>query len=61
MPIETHISTTVDLTRTVENLSDQERVEWLTALLESITEEGTIATLRSLVNDPKWNDQAPNP
>jgi len=55
--MNTHISSELDLTDAIKMLNDRNRVEWITALLETIQEEGTIGTVRELVNDPKWNDQ----
>jgi len=57
MPIKTYIGCEVDLSDAVEMLTDDTRVNWITALLETVKEEGTIDVIRELVNDPKWNDQ----
>jgi len=59
MELQTHISADIDLSDTIKMLNDRERIEWMTALLETIREEGTIDAARTLVNDPRWNDQAP--
>ena len=40
-------------------LSDKERIEWVSALLETISEEGTIDAIRGIVNNPLWDDQKP--
>lgn len=57
MKIKTPISAEIDLTNTIELLTDQDRIEWITALLETISEEGTIGVIRDLVNNLRWNDQ----
>ena len=58
MELKTHISVEVDLSDAIEMLSDRERVEWATALLETIGEEGTIGVMRDLVNNSRWDDQS---
>lgn len=57
MKLKTTISAQISLSQTIESLSDRERVEWMTALLETISEDGTIAVLRDLVAQEQWNDQ----
>lgn len=59
MMIKTSIVAKIDLSTTVEMLSDKERVLWMMALLETIDEEGTIDLLRSIVNNPQWNYTSP--
>jgi hypothetical protein len=51
-----YITAEVKLSDTIQLLSDQERIQWITALLETISEEGTIETVRALVNETRWND-----
>ncbi|OHD23029.1 MAG: hypothetical protein A2Y38_23330 [Spirochaetes bacterium GWB1_59_5] len=60
MELKTHISVEVDLSDAIRMLNDRERVEWATALLETISEEGTIGVMRGLVNNSQWDDQSPN-
>ena len=60
MELKTHILVEVDLSDAIRMLSDRERVEWATALLETISEEGTIGALRDLVAQSQWDDQSPN-
>jgi hypothetical protein len=48
----------IDLGQIIKDMyRDSERIHIVRAVLNSITEEGTIAILREIVNDPKWNDQ----
>lgn len=56
MELKTHISVEVSLSDAIRMLSDIDRVQWATALLETIGEEGTIGVIRDLVNDSKWDD-----
>ena len=51
-----YISAEVNLTATIQLLSDRERIAWITALLETISEEGTIEAVRTLVTEERWND-----
>lgn len=60
MELKTHISVEVDLSDAIRMLNDRERVEWASALLETISEEGTIGVMRDLVNNSQWDDQSPN-
>lgn len=39
-------------------LKDPERVFMLLQILETVEFQGTITTIRELVNDPKWDDKA---
>ena len=55
--LQTHISVEVDLADAISLLHDRERVAWVTALLETISEEGTISILRDLVNNSQWDDK----
>lgn len=57
--LQTHVTADIDLSDTIEMLNDGDRLEWMTALLETIKDEGTIDAARALVNDPRWNDQDP--
>jgi len=54
--LKTHVSVEISLSDAIIMLSDRERVEWATALLETINEEGTIAVIRDLVAQSQWND-----
>lgn len=36
---------------------DQDRIRLVRAVLEAIEFKGTITEIRSLVNDPKWDDK----
>ena len=48
----------IGLGRVIEDVfRDSDRIHLMRAVLESIKEEGAIAKLRELVNDPKWDDQ----
>lgn len=60
MELRTHISADIDLSDTIKMLNDRDRIEWMTALLETISEEGTIGVIRDLVGQTKWDDQSPN-
>ncbi len=47
----------IDLAELVHELDrDDERVDLLRALVESIHGEGTITKMREIVNSPEWND-----
>lgn len=54
-----HISVELDISDPIKMLSDKERIEWVSALLETISEEGTIDAIRGIVNNPLWDDQKP--
>ena len=55
--LKTNVSVQVDLSRTIQMLSDRERVQWVNALLETNSEEGTIASIRELVCQARWDDE----
>ena len=57
MKITNPVSAEIDITNTISMLPDRDRIEWITAILETIQEEGTIDTIRALVGEAKWNDQ----
>lgn len=57
MPLKTSICTEINLSDTIRDLNDKDRIEWITALLETISEEGTIDSIRDLVAKDEWDDQ----
>lgn len=58
MELQTNVTAWFDLSPTIKRLNDKERIEWMTALLETISEEGTIDVARDLVNQHRWNDES---
>ena len=57
MQLKTRIYTEINLSDTISDLSDKDRIEWITALLDTIGEEGTIDVIRDLVARGEWDDQ----
>jgi hypothetical protein len=58
MALKTYVSAEINLGETIQMLNDRDRIEWMTALLETISEEGTIDVARDLVNNSQWNDES---
>lgn len=57
MMLRNSLSVNIDLSATIEQLTDKERAIWMYGILETINEEGTIEVLRNMVNNLQWNDQ----
>ncbi len=55
MELQTNPAEWIQLSPTIKRLSNRERIEWITALLETVDEEGVIDEIRTLVNDRRWN------
>jgi hypothetical protein len=39
-----------------DNLTDEQRIEWIAALVEGCQKDSTIAIIRDLANNPSLND-----
>jgi hypothetical protein len=51
----------IDLFSVVASLSrPRDQRDIVQAVLENIGEEGVITELRAMVNDPRWDDEAPS-
>lgn len=46
----------IDVYEIISNLSDADRLEWITDLLETIQKPGTIDVIRSTVNSDSYDD-----
>jgi hypothetical protein len=62
-PVTHYVPLEIDLGSLVTDrmFQDQDRLRIVHAVLDSIQSEGTIAKIRALVSDPKWDDTAPAP
>lgn len=51
-----HKEITIDISDMIDHMNDRERIEWITELVASIDEKGTIEKVRKIVNDEGYSD-----
>jgi len=56
MKANIYINTEIDITGIIENLPDEDRIEWVRVIVSTVTQPGTVKEIRDLVNNPLLDD-----